>query len=243
MNSQLLSVKIVSNSKDNKPLYHTPYTDEIRVYSCVKEGNTERLFEEIQHLVPMGISVGKMSENNITQHKYMAVSCITLATRYAIQGGLDETAAYSFSDEFIRSIDSFDESTDIMENLADAVVKLTNMVKASKNEPKYSPHIRKSLKYIAKNICKKITVKEIAEHCGLTADYLSNLFKKEVGENLSAYILRQKLEKAQTLLFNGYDNKSICNELGFNSQSFFITAFKKQYEQTPNEYRLLFKRN
>lgn len=243
MNSQLLSIKIIKNGKDSKPLYHTPYTDEIRVYSCVKEGNAERLFEEIQNLIPTGILVGQMSENGVTQHKYMAVSCITLAIRYAIQGGLDETVAYNFSDEFIRNIDSFDDSNDIMSNLADAVIKLTKMVENSKNEPKYSYHIRKCLKYIAKNISKKITVKELAEHCGLSSDYLSNLFKKEMGENLSAYILRQKLERAQTLLFEGYDNKSICNELGFNSQSFFITAFKKQYEQTPNEYKLLFKKN
>lgn len=44
-----------------------------------------------------------MSENSLMQRKYMAVSSITLATRYAIQGGLNEDEAYSFSDRFIKT--------------------------------------------------------------------------------------------------------------------------------------------
>ena len=43
------------------------------------------------------ITVGQMSDDELKQQKYMAVSFITLATRYAIQGGMNENNAYSFS--------------------------------------------------------------------------------------------------------------------------------------------------
>ena len=57
-----------------------------------------------------------------------------------------------------------------------------------------------------------------------------------MGENLSSYILRQKLEKAKTLLLNGVTSKEICTELGFSSQTYFVTAFKRFYKMTPSEY-------
>ncbi len=94
---ELLSLKVIPE-EISKSLYeqreaeafHTPYKDEIRLYSCIKQGDIEKLISELKVLMEKGIIVGQMSGNNSRQHKYMAVSCITLATRYAIQGGLNE---------------------------------------------------------------------------------------------------------------------------------------------------------
>ena len=183
-----------------------------------------------------GIVVGNMSSSNIRQHQYMAVSCITLATRYAIQGGLDETEAYNFSDDFIRTVDTIDTSAHIMEYVAEKIIELTNLVAANSKRLKYSPYIRKCMSYINKNLHNKISVSDLAEECGLSADYISHLFKKEVGENLSSFILKQKLEVSKTLLFEGFDNNKICFTLGFCSQSHFISAFKKEYGITPREF-------
>lgn len=54
-----------------------------------------------------------MSDDELMQHKYMAVSTITLATRYAIQGGLNETKAYEFSDRVIKIIDKLTDKNEI----------------------------------------------------------------------------------------------------------------------------------
>ena len=50
-------------------------------------------------------------------------------------------------------------------------------------------------------------------------------------ENLSTYILRQKLEKAKILLLKGVNEKDICTEAGFSSQTYFITVFKSFYKK------------
>lgn len=57
--------------------------------------------------------MGRMSDDELMQHKYMAVSTITLATRYAIQGGLNETKAYEFSDRVIKTIDKLTDKNEI----------------------------------------------------------------------------------------------------------------------------------
>lgn len=240
---KLLSLKVIPKEM-SKSLYeqreaeafHTPYKDEIRLYSCIKQGDLERLIDEFKVLMEKGLFVGQMSINNNRQHKYMAICCITLATRYAIQGGLNETDAFNFADDFIRMIDTIDSTDTIIECLAQKIIELTNLVAANSKKLKYSPHIRKCMAYINKNLHKKISVSDLAEECGLSNDYISHLFKKEVGENLSSYILKQKLELSKTLLFEGFDNSKICFTLGFCSQSHFICAFKKQFGITPREY-------
>lgn len=97
---ELMSIKVIpkdiaksqSKSLENN-LYHTPYKDEIRLFSCIKQGNLKKLIFEMTQLGIQNITVGQMSEDELKQQKYMAVSFITLATRYAIQGGMSENNA------------------------------------------------------------------------------------------------------------------------------------------------------
>lgn len=242
--SQLLNIKVlpyeISKSISAQlgiAETHLSYKDEKRLMSCVAQGNVHKLFEELK-VFSNAIGVGEMSADNLNQYKYMVVSSITLATRYAIEGGLNEADAYSFSDMFIRKIDILKSPDKIISSLAQAIIELTNSVAAEKSRLKYSPHIRKCIDYINKNINKKITIRDVSEECGLSADYLSHLFKSEIGENLSSYILKQKLELSKSLLLEGLDNHRICQTLGFSSQSHFISVFKKQYGITPKQFVL-----
>lgn len=219
---------------------HTPYRAEIKLFSCVQQGDVERLMEELKGL-DSSIITGKMSHDSLMQYKYMAVSAITLATRHAIQGGVNEKTAYEFSDRVIMLVDTLDSKADIMLCLASEILKLTKMVSKSKNHPSHSPYVKKSVAYINNNLGSKIAVGELAKHCGISADYLSQIFKDEIGENLSSYIVRKKLEAAQVMLLKGATTKEICHALSFSSQSYFITVFKKFFHMTPGEYSKLAK--
>ncbi|MBQ6863206.1 MAG: helix-turn-helix domain-containing protein [Clostridia bacterium] len=231
---ELVTVKTIKN-KDAFDEKHTPYSAEIRLLSCVQQGDMESLIAMLKNLDSI-IVMGRMSEDELMQYKYMAVSTITLATRYAMQGGLSETAAYAFSDRVINAIDRLTDKNEILVRLGLEIIKLTEAVQKNKKQPAFSPHIRKCMQYINENLSQKISVAVLAGHCGISADYLSQIFKKEIGENLSTYILRQKLEKAKTMLLNGYSSKDICTEVGFSSQAYFVTAFKRFYNMTPSEY-------
>lgn len=239
---ELLSINFVSDkisgaiTKENNAAWHTPYRDEIRLFSCIEQGDVRRLIEEIKRHESDGIFVGKMSENNLMQRKYMAVSSITLAIRYAIQGGLNEEEAYLFSDRFIKSIDTLESDAEVMGCLLKNIYELTENVAKSKKELKFSPHIRRCVSYINKNTSKKITVNGIATELGISADYLSHLFKEETGQNLSAYILKRRLEAARALLWEGANISEVCKALCFCSKSHFIAAFKKEYGMTPGDF-------
>ncbi len=239
--AELVTVKTIErkNALDEKP---TPYSVEIRLLSCIQQGDVESLITQIKNLDSL-IIMGRMSDNELTQYKYMALSIITLATRYAIQGGLSENKAYEFSDRVIKTIDRLTDKDQILQFTGIEIIKLTEDVKKNKKQPEFSPHIRNCMKYINENLSQKISVSSVANHCGISADYLSQIFKKEMDENLSSYILRQKLEKAKILLLKGVNEKEICFEVGFSSQTYFITVFKRFYKMTPTEYTKITKIN
>ncbi|MBR3755450.1 MAG: helix-turn-helix transcriptional regulator [Clostridia bacterium] len=228
---ELISVKTLSEQGEK----HTPYSAEIRLFSCIQQGDVASLLQQIKGIDSL-VVMGEMSDDELMQYKYMAVSTITLATRYAIQGGLNEAKAYAFSDRVIKAVDKLTDKNDIILLMGSEIVKLTHEVKKSKCKPEFSPHTKNSVMYINENLTRKITVADIAEHCGISADYLSQVFKKETGENLGTYIMRQKLEKAKEMLRQGIGTKEICASLGFSSQSYFVTAFKRFYNMTPTEY-------
>lgn len=141
-----------------------------------------------------------------------------------------------FSDDFINAIDSLDSGEQVMGCLLQKIYELTELVRLAKQNPKHSPHVRKCMEYINANIGKRLTVDGVAAEAGLSADYLSHLFKKETGVNLSSYILTAKLNAAKTLIFEGASGSSACRALGFCSQSHFICAFKKQFGEMPGEF-------
>ena len=239
---ELISIKTLEDEanvfgKDEK---HTSYRAEIRLFSCIQQGDLEKLMQELKS-IDSTITTGKMSVDDLTQYKYMAVSAITLATRYAIQGGLNEKTAYDFSDRVIMIVDALKTRGEILLCLASEIVNLTKMVNKSKVHPSHSPYVKKCICYVNENITNKLSVSLLSEYCGISADYLSKIFKEEIGEKLSSYITRKKLEAAKSFIMQKKSSKEICELLGFSSQSHYITSFKKYYNMTPAEYYKLIK--
>ena len=72
---------------------------------------------------------------------------------------------------------------------------------------------------------------------GLSDDYLSFLFKKNLGVNLSRYIRSQRLQSSKEMLKGNYTISDIAYYLGFCSESYFISCFKKEFGKTPKKFR------
>jgi AraC-like DNA-binding protein/ligand-binding sensor protein len=103
---------------------------------------------------------------------------------------------------------------------------------------RHSSALRKAERFIWGNYTRKISLKEIAEASGLSAPYFSTIFKDEMGENLSNYLNRLRIEKAAALLTK--TNKAlskIADECGFEDQSWFSKIFKHYMGISPGKYR------
>lgn len=77
----------------------------------------------------------------------------------------------------------------------------------------------------------------IAAKYRLHPGYLSRLFKQEMGETLSEYLLRTKVERAAQLLKEDrYKIGEIAGMVGYSTSSYFSVMFKKYTGCSPREY-------
>lgn len=124
---EILEDSTIFSQRENE-IVHTPYKTETLFYSYIKNGSRSGVQIMFTTMLKDNIVVGKLSENPLRQIQYLSVSAITLATRYAIQGGLDETTAFNFSDECILNIDKMTEIEKILTFLYKKSIELTDMV-------------------------------------------------------------------------------------------------------------------
>jgi AraC-like DNA-binding protein len=97
--------------------------------------------------------------------------------------------------------------------------------------------LKKILTYVAENTAEIQSVKEISSELGLTPQYLSGYFSKQVGTPLKNYIQAKKIALAKNMLEKGTDVTRTCYECGFNDCSYFIKVFKKYVGMTPLTYK------
>lgn len=235
--SDYINFKVLPESVSGgaEKMLHLPYKEEKKLLSIIKDGNIDELMNLIK--LSRTIPVGQLSVSDLKQTRYLAICFITLAVRYAISGGINESDAYSFSDYFIKQLDALHSSEEIINRMALSAIKLTNSVRESRINARYSPYVRKSIQYINENLDKKISVTTLSDVCGVSENHLSSVFKKEYGENLSSYIMERKLDAAANMLLDGRSQSEVCYTLAFSSQSYFINAFKKKFGVTPGKYK------
>ncbi|GAE93114.1 transcriptional regulator [Gracilibacillus boraciitolerans JCM 21714] len=93
--------------------------------------------------------------------------------------------------------------------------------------------------YIDQNIDKPdLSRSEIAEQVFLNEDYLSRLFKKELGIPLSNYIMDQRIKLARELLLKtDISISNIAFSVGYSNFSHFSKVFKDKTSYNPSEFR------
>jgi len=86
----------------------------------------------------------------------------------------------------------------------------------------------------------KMSLEEMAFKVNLSESRMRALFKSKVGLPPTQYIIRRKMKEAAKRLRNSYKRVArIAMDLGFESNSYFVRAFKKVYGMTPTQYRKL----
>jgi AraC family transcriptional regulator len=217
---------------------HTAYEWEQELFSCIRDGDISHLNRMIDYFNIQPVMVGKLSTNNLRQMQYLAVAFVTLATRSAIQGGMLEMDAYNQSDAYIQEIDQLttvDKVVDFIYKLLRSLTEKMYIIKMNRGQSK---PIKDCLGYIYQNLHNKITLQDLSNVACLSPQYLSSLFKKELGITLSTYILNEKINAAKNMLSqDGLSAKDVSNYLNFSSQSHFINCFKRVSGMTPYEFQ------
>lgn len=225
----------ISENRQNTFFHHSLSSEKLAL-QCIKAGDTMGLIKALQ--VPMDGEQGVLSKNNaLRNQKNLSICFITLATRAAIDGGLDLELSLTLSDSAIQAIEELDDIRDLTDLTMKIVCDFSNRVNKVKML-KYSSTTLQCQSYVQKHLYENISISNIAEILQLTPNYLSELFKKEVGIPISEYIQRKRVEEAKRLLVSTrHSILDISTRLNFHDQSHFTKVFKKFTGTSPKRYR------
>ena len=209
---------------------------EKEMLNFVREGDVEGLknffSEKIQG------NVGILSNEQIRQQKNLFIVAATLISRAAMDGGLYEDQAYQLSDMYIRKCEELFSPEAIMKLAYKMALDFTERVFSIDSQTALSPLVASVITYIRKNISADLSCKALAKRFFINRNQLSARFKKETGKTLNEFVIHERIKRAKSLLINtDKPLAEIAGYLGFSSQSYFHTIFKRHTGRTPNEFR------
>lgn len=98
--------------------------------------------------------------------------------------------------------------------------------------------VRKAKEYLDEHLLEDITLTKVSEAIHVSPGYLSRIFFKQIGENFSEYIIRNKIQYAQKRLREtNLKVYEIAADIGYANPHYFSKLFKERVGVTPLEYR------
>ena len=93
-------------------------------------------------------------------------------------------------------------------------------------------------RYLQEHLAEEISLNILAEEFHLSPQYISQLFKSEIGVNFLSYLTSIRMEQAKKLLIStSMSIGEISEQSGYSDYRVFTKAFKKNEGCTPSQYR------
>ena len=226
--------KLKSQYGDNPGNPGYPLEKEKMLLSALRKGETDDAKKTLIELLAI------LFFSNPGQIKYVqlrAIELVVLISRVEVspvKSGNLSMEINSLNLRMIQEAKTVEEVTDILHLVIDRVL---DNISSFRGIP-HAAALRKAENFIMENFTRKISLKEIADVAGLSPPYFSTIFKEEMGENLSKYLNRQRVEKASRLLLEtDLSLAEIASCCCFEDQSWFSKIFKAYTGISPGKYR------
>ena len=123
-----------------------------------------------------------------------------------------------------------------MKNWIDTALKRLQQLQMKREN--ISDPVEATIAFVRQNLDRELDVSEIAENVHLNQDYLTRIFKKRTGYSVKNYVNVRKMEKAAGLLvLTDLPIAEVAYQVGYLNYTSFNRAFRKQYEESPQNFR------
>ncbi|WP_314586004.1 response regulator [Paenibacillus terrigena] len=198
----------------------------------------------------IGQAIANQDFNALNQ-LYDEVKGLFLQEGYTIKDALrlyNVTLSFLYildEDEQERMVMSYEQLIDTFEHVTDMISSLKSLsIKLIRRQPEYetiettNETFLSILHDVHENFRSPITIQSLTQKYYINPNYLSQLFKKEVGETFTSYMTRLRITSACGLLENtNLRITEIAEKVGYQDYFYFTRMFKKITGHTPTQFR------
>ena len=229
--------------------YQHSYDEELLQYEYLRDGDL-RSIEESQRMFRTGIT-GQLSRDPLRNKKYLFVASVTLATRFAIEGGMSSSLAYRLSDLYIQRMDFCTDlqqvdtlQTEMFEDFTRRMAEIKRGSVSAIVDKQASRPVALCIDYIDLHLHSRITLSELGKALNFSPNHLNTVFRRETSLTLQQYIRKAKVEEAKRmLLYSHFSVSDISAYLAFSSHSHFDRIFKEETGVSPKDFQTQYYRH
>ena len=161
-------------------------------------------------------------------------------TAFVIVSGYDDFSycrqalKLKITDYILKPV-NYEEFGNCIDNLK---ISLFESKKENKDSQQKDRMIVSITKYLQNHLQEDVSLNVLAQEFHLNAQYISQLFKSEIGVGFLTYLTNIRIEHAKKLLLSTDDAISdISDQCGYNDYRVFTKVFKKKEGITPSQFR------
>ena len=161
-------------------------------------------------------------------------------TAFVIVSGYDdfsycrEALRLQITDYILKPV-NYEEFGSCIDNLKIAMFKRRS---SRTDAPQDERTINGLTRYLQEHLAEEISLTVLAEEFHLNPQYISQLFKSEIGVGFLAYLTNIRMEQAKKLLLTtSLPIAEVSEQSGYADYRVFTKAFKKTEGVTPSQYR------
>lgn len=211
---------------------------EKQLVSCIEYGKPELLETIFSGFTSEDGGVPMVAPNVVRSYKNIMLFSLGVASRAALKGGLDYDTITAMSTYYLKQIELLDQQPEIFKLFKQMFFDFARKTARARLSLTHTAVVKNISKIALGRIYEKTTPTMIAKSLGMNVSYLCTHFKRETGKTISEYINEIKVTECKRLLeTTELPIIQISEQLGYSSQNYLITVFKKITGTTPMEYR------
>lgn len=211
------------------------YDSESNMMQYITAGNIDKLsdFFKTGGIPPLA----QRFPDTIRDTKNKCVILNTLCRKAAQNGYVHPIYLDELSRKYAIQIEECTSSAQL-NSLFNEIPRKYCMLVKSHSLKNYSKPIRDVMNKITLDLTDDLSLHALANELALNSSYLSNLFKKETGMTLTAYVNNKRIEHSIFLLNTTQRSiQNIAEMCGIPDVNYFTKLFKKIMNMTPTDYR------
>ena len=219
---------------------HETFRVENMILATVRDGDVEALEHLLETLGKVAnLREGQVAQSPLRQAKniFLGLVCMVGKTA-AIPGGMDDEEAYSLIDLYAQECEQAPTVEAVKLLQYNMLLDFTQRVAREKLPPHLSPEMTQCVQFLRGHLFGTVGIDEAAGWVGKSRAWLTRKFKEEMGQSFGEFQAYLRTQEAKRLLrYTDISLSEIAGMLGFSSQAYFHSFFKKAVGMTPSEFR------